>query len=184
MTLTETFRHARLDREVEKARRAAERAEQTAEDRVQRANDRAQQVAAAVATLVGQHRTWPPPWGDLDQLARADYTSDGLATDAWFGEQTLNKAGKPKGYERFRASIRSAWVTAVLADQGIVIYVTKDGAGVPDRDAVVRYHEQVRERLEQSIARENQKAELEAALFGIDIPTFQLRALADGKQER
>ena len=180
MTYAETLQQERLTREIKQARKRAERAEETAEVRVLRDSQRAEQVARAVVDVT-RGTSWPPPWKNLEDLARAAYATDGLQVDAWFGEQSLNKSGKPKGFERFRISIRSDFVTAVLADQGVRIHITKDGAGIPDREAVVEYHQRERERIEQSIERANRRAEQDTVLFGIEIPPLQLRMLTDGQ---
>jgi hypothetical protein len=156
----------------------AAKAAQRAEAKVQQSAARAKLVADAILA-VAQGQQWPA-YNSLDEMYQAAYTYDGIGQDPWFGDATPNNKGVTKGFARFKSAARSALGEAALADDGAIVYKTKDGAGIPDRQTLQNWHNTRAQKLQRDLEAENTKRERVNAVFGLEMPKLDLRELNAG----
>lgn len=153
-----------------------------AQERTQRSTERNKERASLVADAilaVAQNQQWPA-YDSIDELYQAAYAYDGVGDDPWFGDQALNNKGVTKGFARFKSAARSALGEAALADDGAIVYKTKDGAGIPDRQTLQNWHAAKAQTIQRQLERENTKRERVNAVFGLEMPKLDLRELNAG----
>jgi hypothetical protein len=170
------MRRRRVAKKVEQAQRTAQR---RAEERDRMEAERASRVSGAVAQTLKQRPTFP----DEKSIYEAAYELDGFKDDIYFGDPTPSGV-ETRGFRRFAKLAHSDQLTqAMLAEAGVVIYATKEGAGLPDRETMESRHAREDRALERKVDEANALREREEIAFGVHFPKIQLRALTDGGQQ-